>query len=373
MEDLTVKVLKNSESMIRYFIPVLFMQAAWLPTYGVEVDSLRTENLRLAVKANVESPADTTSSVELNEVVVRASRIYTTSDGMVYVPSKREKNISFSSISLLEAMGIPSLTINPQSNGVSTISGEPVRIYIDYQPASADDLTGMRPADVKKVEVLDSPSDPRFHGDRHVVNFIMVKYLYGGYTKVDANQFTSDIQGTYSLKSKMAYKRMTYDVGVVYSNSFSRHAGTDSRVDYLFPEGKISKYEDVKDAESDSHNGYATMRAIYQDYNKSVANTLGFTLNRIPRNQATSSLRFEPEIQDFTSSETESDSRNNGFSYTGNWFFSLPHALSLTITPDASYSKSTRHESYSIGSDLSIVNDIEEKSWSGSLDATLRR
>ena len=66
-------------------------------------------------------------------------------------------------------------------NTVTTPSGQSVAIYINYILASAEEMEGISTSDVRRVEYLDFPSDPRFQGNEHVVNFIVQKYESGGY------------------------------------------------------------------------------------------------------------------------------------------------------------------------------------------------
>lgn len=56
-------------------------------------------------------------------------------------------------------------------------------VFIDYLPASENDLLAMCVSDVKRVEYLEYPSDPRLQGNPYVINFIMQQYEYGGYAK----------------------------------------------------------------------------------------------------------------------------------------------------------------------------------------------
>ena len=117
--------------------------------------------------------ADTTAR-ELKEVVVDAKLQRTSAEVSTYIPTAKMKAASLSATDLLNRMGIPQLRFTPGDEAaVQTASGQAVDIYIDYQPAATEDITGMRMADVKKVEYYDYPADPRFHGKAHVVNFII--------------------------------------------------------------------------------------------------------------------------------------------------------------------------------------------------------
>lgn len=123
---------------------------------------------------------DSIEGKELNEVVVEASNQRTSSKSSTYIPMSRQKNAASDAISLLSQMAIPQLNVDPASRSVRTVSGQAVSIFIDYVAASAQDLSGMRTTDVKKVEYLIYPTDPRFRGAQYVVNFVMQKYVWGG-------------------------------------------------------------------------------------------------------------------------------------------------------------------------------------------------
>ena len=106
---------------------------------------------------------DSIEGKELNEVVVEASNQRTSSTSSTYIPMSRQKNTASDAISLLSQMAIPQLNVDPASQNVKTVSGQAVSIFIDYVAASAQDLSGMRTTDVKKVEYLIYPTDPRWH------------------------------------------------------------------------------------------------------------------------------------------------------------------------------------------------------------------
>lgn len=111
--------------------------------------------------AQTEIP-DSIEGKELNEVVVEASNQRTSSNISTYIPMARQKNAAADAISLLSQMAIPQIEVDPIGQAVKTASGQGVSIFIDFLPATAQDLQGMRTQDVKKVEYYLHPTDPRF-------------------------------------------------------------------------------------------------------------------------------------------------------------------------------------------------------------------
>lgn len=131
--------------------------------------------------AQTEAP-DSIKTQNLDEVVVEAQLQRTNAQKSTYIPTVKQKNASQSGADLIDQMGIPQLKVT-LGNSVETNSGKPVAVFIDFIPATENDLKAMRMSDVKKVEYNEYPSDPRLQGNPYVVNYIMAKYEYGGYVK----------------------------------------------------------------------------------------------------------------------------------------------------------------------------------------------
>lgn len=158
----------------------------------------------MTAMAHTETP-DSITTRNLDEVVVEAQLQRTSATVSTYIPTKRQRNAAQNGPELLNHMAIPQLGLI-SGNSVTTNSGQKVDLYIDYVPATEQDLNGMRIADVTKVEYFDFPTDPRFQGSQHVINFIMQKYEYGGYVKAYANEFFIANSGQLNLFSKLQYK-----------------------------------------------------------------------------------------------------------------------------------------------------------------------
>lgn len=233
---------------------------------------------------------DSISAQELQEIVVEASNQRTSSNISTYIPMARQKNVATDAISLLSQMAIPQLNVDPASQSVKTVSGQPVSIFIDYVAASAQDLSGMRTTDVKKVEYLIYPTDPRFRGAQYVINFVMQKYVWGGYTKLHADKWFGVNRSEASVYSKFAYKRMIFDLYADEIYLTNRHTGTQSTEIFHFPDlyGKgpqtVERISVPTALRYRNNSNDITFRALYNTGNTQISNTLSFVFNSIPRN-----------------------------------------------------------------------------------------
>ena len=307
-------------------------------------------------------------AVILGEVKVEAISQYMDDDKSVFVPSRRVKNSAHDAASLLMRMAIPQLYVNPINNSITMADGREISKFVNYQPASEEDLSDMRPQDVKRVEVYVSPRDPRFEGARHVVNFIMVRYEYGGYSKFSGREILTGGDTYTDLKgsSKFTYKKMTYDLSAGFVNTHNEHLGTESETAYDFDDKTVTRHITPDEASWDANIGYATLRAFYASDNTTISNTLGFRGEFKDKYRRNFTTLYDPDIYP----ESEDKRNNDGRSYSGSWNgryqFLLPDSWSLTVTPTA---KVAHYESkYLFSSSVDdIINNAQENNWKSTL------
>lgn len=322
---------------------------------------------------------DSVKTQELNEVVVEAIMQNTNATSSSFIPNAKQKSSAQNAIDLLRQLAIPQININLVDNAVTTQGGQNVSIYINYIPASSEEIEGLRTADVRRVEYLDFPTDPRFQGSEHVINFIMQKYEYGGYTKamVSENFLVGKLSSRASVYSKFAYKSMTYDLYAGASNHDIRHSGASVIGDYTLANANGQPYHIIRNEIYDNshfkNNQYpVTFRAIFDSDKVQIANTIGFNFDQAPIAETEGHLSYEPE-----QSIDDSYKRNEPYTsrylvWSGNYYFILPRNFHLSIAPGINYGNTDYSYIYqtSAGSD-NILNGSNENVWQFRGSATL--
>lgn len=308
----------------------------------------------------------------LKELTVTASDRNMSAEKDTYIPTSKTKKISANGTDLIRNIGITTLQVSAVDGTISTVSGQPVSTFIDFRPASRTDVRNIRAEDVKSVDVYDFPSDPRFGGAQHVVNYVMMQYEFGGYTKFDAGQYTVVNNGMYGAYSKFAYKKMVYDIGVDFDYTRNHHDLSEQRSVFSYP-GRDVDYTRHTDASlTNNRNISAFLRAAYQTKKLSISNTVSFTHNRVPDNNTSATEHFSSP--DYISGSEASVTNNTGrtLAWEGNYQFNLAGNMSLVLEPKASYADNDRDYTYTAGT-ASIRNLVDEKAWRGYLSASLRK
>ncbi len=164
---------------------------------------------------------------------------------------------------LLRNMMIAQILVDPVTDAIRMASGDVAECFIDYMPASQEEIRALRPQDVNRIEVFDYPIDPRFMGALHVVNFVMSHYDSGGYTKVDASERFIGNAGNYSVSTKFMSKRFMLDAAAGVNFMTSTHSGSDSRAVYDFGSDKIVKTVKLLDSKLRNNSEFMTIRLNY--------------------------------------------------------------------------------------------------------------
>jgi len=315
--------------------------------------------------------ADTLKTQELKEVVVEAQMQRTSATSSTFIPNKKQKSSAQNAVDLLQQLAIPQITINLVDNAVTTLSGQNVAIYINYLPASSQEIEGLLTADVRRVEYLDFPTDPRFNGSEHVVNFIMQRYEYGGYTKLTLNEnFLVGLSNRASVYSKFSYKSMVYDLYAGTSNHDNKHVGTSYIGKYTLDDQngvaqEITRSE-IFDKARFKYNQYpVTFRAVYDSDKIQISNTIGFTFDQSHIAETKGKLSFTPGVYADYSYTRNEPYTTRLVSWQGGYYFILPRNYQLNINPSANYSHTNYNYTYSstLSGDDVIENISRENAW----------
>ena len=315
---------------------------------------------------------DSTMTTDLNEVVVESKNASLSARGASYIPSARQKNIASDGYSLLLHMAIPQLNVNPASDAVTTTTGKNVSIFIDFVRASKEDVQGMLTTDVKRVEYLVFPKDPRFHGAEFVINFIMQKYEWGGYTKLTASGCIEETQIGGRLYSKMKYKRMTFDLSAADSFSSNSRIGTDMTEVFTLDnpqygsEQEIIRQNHTLSSKRKSNVGNVSFRSLYSSDNLTLSNTVSYVGSRMPKNDSESEVSYIDNILPYSNTEVKSSGNNDGFRYDLLCDLIMNEKLSMSIMGEYEFGHNMARN-LRLSDGLDITNNATERSHHASL------
>lgn len=309
----------------------------------------------------------------LQELTVKADMQNTNATSTSYYPDSKVKKAAANAIDLLQRMAISHIIIDPVTNAVTTPVKESVDIYINHVKATPGDIAGLKCTDVKKVEYLDFPTDPRFQGNQHVINIIVQLYEYGGYTKIsDYQEAINQVVNNASVFSKFVYKKMTYDAFIGSDFSSTKHFGQSINSIFRVKEGTVTRDENMTSGKKRQWNLPISLRATYNKRNMQIANTIGFTYFDMSKNNVDGNLMISREnLNNGYDYNITAPSNSKSVAWNGAYYFMLPKSWSIYILPNFTYSRYNSFNTYSttIPGSSPIVNNAKEDAYFIKLNA----
>ncbi|WP_285815595.1 hypothetical protein [Phocaeicola sartorii] len=305
---------------------------------------------------------DTIIVKELGEITVVSDTQRTSATKTVYIPTGNQKATASAGVSLLARMNIPQLNVNPIAETVKTADNQSVSFFINFHPATNEDVSGLNPSDVKRVEYLDFPIDPRFQRAQHVVNFITHSYTYGGYTKLSGKERLMIRSGEASVYSKFAYRRMEYDLMVSGDYDYNPHFGSVSDETYRLESGTIWRESGTETGRKHHRGFYSALRASWnKSENFTFRNLLSYRRINTPINHTHGYVNFT-SLYPSETYHTESPSTNNSAGWNSELYSALGRGWSINGTFQAELTYNNTTSNYTTGTE-SIENLADEDSW----------
>ena len=313
------------------------------------------------VQGQITGP-DTITAKELGEITIVADAQRTSATKTVYIPTSNQKSTASDGVSLLARINIPQLSVNPISETVKTADNQGVSLFINFHPATNEDVSGLNPSDVKRVEYLDFPTDPRFQRAQHVVNFITNAYSYGGYTKLSGKERFMIRSGEASVYSKFAYRRMEYDLIVLGDYDYNSHIGSATDEAYRLESGVVRRESGTETGRNHQRGLYSALRASWNKNENFTSRSL-VSYRRInnPVNHTSGYVNFSGLFPSETY-HTESPSTNNAVGWNSELYAVLGRGWSINGTFQAELTDNNTTSNYSAGAEI-IENLADEDSW----------
>lgn len=304
----------------------------------------------------------TTVSHELKELVVKDKRAIVEHDKVVFLPTKKEKNLSNSPETLLEAMHLPMLKVS--GNNVSTISGESISYFINGHPVSKTDLSTFWPSEILKVEYIPNPRDPRYAGAKVAINFIRRRYEIGGVTRIDGFQRFPN-NGIYEISSRLEYKKMSY--GLMVTGSYKRDhrsktIGNEKYNDIYYghtPYDEISREYKQNDYTRDEDIDVA-FNAKYQTNNILVSHSVFFNADRNPGSGYHSADSWNPSLFNSNESYHHTDGSKLAPQLSGQYYWKLNSKWALNANWVYSYAKKENKSTIAFNVENPVLSNFSE-------------
>ena len=299
---------------------------------------------------------------ELDELVVTSERAWIEDGKINFLPTKKEKQLSNSPESLLKSMHIPVLV---EQDGVLVgLTGESPVYFINGERATATDISTFWPQNVKCVQYIANPTDPKFGGASTVINFIVHEYETGGVTKLSLFQ-KWPVYGSYRASSKIAYKNMTFGAEVDYLIDRDKPSDTNNTAIYrdLYYDGIF--YNEINSTESSEKTGKsdvasAVINAKYAKNDFYAIHTASLLWNKDRESGFTILDDFNPKL--FNSKEEGISSLLKSISpqLSGEYFGKFSDKWALAGSWTYAYARNDRSSCYQLGDNPQILNNTKE-------------
>ncbi|MDE6541316.1 MAG: outer membrane beta-barrel family protein [Muribaculaceae bacterium] len=204
--------------------------------------------------------ADSTSTQQLQEIVVKAPKVIRKADMDIYHPSESAVGNSRNGMQLLGNLMIPSLTVDDALGSIRA-AGQDVQLRINGRPSTIDQVRALLPETIKRVEWIDNPG-LRYGGAAYVLNIIVSNPTAGGSLMAMAKPALNMTWGFYMADAKFNTGRSQWEVGANFKLTERIKTHRDYNETFTYADGtSLTRNETSRGGELD--NSFGNVWASY--------------------------------------------------------------------------------------------------------------
>ena len=191
--------------------------------------------LQLPAVVFAQETADTLTTQDFDEIVIKAPKVIRKPDMDVLYPSESAVENSKNGMQLLTHLMIPTLTVNEVMGSISA-SGQDVQLRINGREASVEQVRSLLPESIKRVEWIDNPG-LRYNGATYVLNVITSNPSAGGSLMLSAQPALTTRFGNYYADVKLNSGKSQWSLGTTYKMTDNIKAHRDYNETFSYPDG----------------------------------------------------------------------------------------------------------------------------------------
>lgn len=231
------------------------------------------------------------TSVSLDEVVVTASHVINQIDRKIVLPTAHQLKASTNGLSLLQNMKLSRIQVDPVNYKIAVSGGGTAQLRINGVKAEVQEVMGLRPEDILRIEHHDDPG-LRFEGADAVIDFITRRKDSGGYIAIDTQNSPHVLFGDNNITAKLNHKKT--EIGLRYYGRYRTNINMwrENTEHFNYVDGiTFTRREDGLRDQFSEYGHYLNMSYNYQEPDKWMFQaTLRGNFYGMPKNNFTSYL-----------------------------------------------------------------------------------
>ena len=221
---------------------------------------------------------------QLQEVVVKASRIIRTPEKQISMPTKYQIKASTNGLELLRSMQLSRLHVDMVNNKITSSAQGEVQLRINGAKVDIHQVQALRPEDIQRVEYHDDPGLKYGEGVACVIDYITKRPISGGDISLEMRHSPSGGFDNDNLSA--SYNKGKSQFSLYLFNSYRNlHQWRTNTETFNFADGtSFTRLEDGKPNKIVLDDFYGNLSYNYQEGDKWYLNVMfsnGYDMQRV--------------------------------------------------------------------------------------------